>query len=96
MKKEYHEDTDSTWANYGAGRAYDDFGRPMPFWRCHVVYTWSEYKQAYWVYSVQVVGFGMADDRVTHETEVTSLSEAAHLLDYYRDMEACYKSVYGE
>ena len=96
MTKEYRKNTDSTLVSFGAGKACDDFGYPRPFWRCRVAYTWSEYRQVYWVYSVQVVGFGLFDDKVTRETEMASLQEVDHLLGYYRDMEMCYKKVYGE
>ena len=92
---EYHENTDSFLVSFEAGRVCDDFGCPMPFWRCHIAYTWSEYAQAYWVYSLQVVGFGVVDRKVSRETEMTSLREVTHLLDYFKDMEACYKQVYG-
>ena len=96
MKKEYHEDTDSTWVSYGAGRAFDDYGSPMPFWRARAVYTWSQYRQMYWVYTVQVVGLGMVDDSVTRETEMGSLRDVHHYLRYLQDMETCYQKVYGE
>ena len=96
MKKEYHRDTDSTWAIYKAGRMCDDLGRPMPYWSCHVAYTWSMHSNAYWVYTVQVIGFGVVDDKVTQETEMASLREVNHYLRYLQDMEECYQRVYGE
>ena len=96
MKKEYHRDTDSTWASFEAGRMCDDLGCPTPFWRCRVAYTWSKCSHAYWVYSVQVIGFGVVDDRVTHETEMASLRDVHRYLRYLEDMEACYQRVYGE
>ena len=94
MTKEYHKDTDATLVSFKAGRAFDACGYPAPFWSCRVAYTWSEYRQAYWVYSVQVVGFGVVDEKVTRETEMASLKEVHHLLDYLKDMEMCYKKVY--
>ena len=96
MKKEYHRDTDSVWVSFEAGKVCDDYGCPMPFWRCHVVYTWSMHRHAYWVYSIQVVGFGVVDDKVTHETEMASLREVHHYLSHIEDMEACFQKVYGE
>ena len=96
MKKEYRENTDSFLVSFEAGSLFDEAGYPTPFWRCRIAYTWIEYKQAYWVYSLQVVGFGVADSKVTRETEMTSMREVNHLLDYFKDMEACYKQVYGE
>lgn len=96
MKKEYHEETDATLVSFKAGQLFDDFGRPTPFWTCRVAYTWSEYRQAYWVYSVQVVGFGVADGKVTKEAEMASLREVHRYLRDFQDMETCYKQVYGE
>ena len=96
MKKEYHKDTDSTLVSFEAGRVCDDFGCPMPFWSCCVAYTWSEYRQVYWVYAIQTVGFGVADEKVTSETEMASLQEVDHFLGYLKSLEMCYKKVYGE
>ena len=96
MTKEYHRDTRSTLVSFEAGSVCDDIGCPTPFWRCRVAYTRSEYRQAYWVYSVQVVGIGWVDDKVTHEAEMASLREVHRYLRYLRDMETCYKRVYGE
>ena len=96
MIKEYHKDTDVMLASYKAGRVCDDIRCPMPFWTCRVAYTWSEYRQAYWVYSVQTVGFGVVDEKVTREDEMASLQEVANLLGYLEDMETCYKKVYGD
>ena len=96
LKKEYHKDTDSTHVSFEAGRVCDDFGCPMPFWRCRVAYTWCEYRQVYWVYAIQTVGFGVVDDKVTREIEMGSLQEVNHFLDYLKDVEGCYKKVYGE
>ena len=96
MKKEYHADTDSVWVSYKAGGMCDDLGCPMPFWGCYVAYTWSQYRHAYWVYSVQTIGFGLVEDEVTHETEMASLEDVNRYLGYLKDMEACYKKVYGD
>ena len=96
MKKEYHRDTASVWVSFGAGRVCDDFGCPMPFWRCHVAYTWSMHRHAYWTYSVQVVGFGAANGKVTRETEMASLREVHRYLRHLKDFEECCQKVYGE
>ena len=96
MKKEYHKDTDSTFVSYEAGRVSDACGYPAPHWSCYVSYTWSEYMQAYWVYSVQTVGFGAVDDKVTRETMMKTAREVDSYLDYLEDLETCYKKVYGE
>ena len=96
MKKEYHRDTDSVWAIYEAGHIFDRHGAPAPYWGCHVVYTWSMHRHAYWVYSIQVIGYGEVDDKVTREFEVKSLHEVNRFLKQLKDMEACYKRVYGD
>ena len=96
MTKEYHRDTDSILVSFAAGSVCDACGYPAPHWSCHVAYTWSEYRQTYWVYSVQVVGFGADDSRVTHEFEMRSLREVHRYLRYHQDMETCYKQAYGE
>lgn len=98
MKKEYHEDTNSIWASFEAGRVCDDFGRPMPFWHCIVVYTtvYTMHKSTVWVYTIQTVGFGEREERVRHETEMTSLREVQHYLQHLMDVEKCYQKVYGE
>ena len=96
MKKEYHRDTNSSWAIFKAGHVFDSLGAPAPYWGCHVVYTWSQYRHVYWVYSVQVFGFGDADRKVTEEFEVGSLREVHRYLNHFKDMEECLQKVYGE
>lgn len=64
-----------------------------------MAYTWSEYLQAYWVYSVQVASLHGADadgDRVTRETAVKTAREVDHLLDYFADLEMLFQKVCGE
>ena len=96
MKKEYRKKTDSVMASFGAGKMSDDLGYPTPYWRCRVAYTWSKYSQAYWVYSVQVIGFGVVNEQVTQELEMESLREVHRYLGHLKDMEACYQKVYDE
>ena len=96
MTKEYRKDTDSTLVSFEAGKVWDACGYPAPHWSCYVSYTWSEYMQAFWVYSVQTIGFGVVDDKVTHETVMTTAREVDHFLAFLQDMEMCYKKVYGE
>ena len=95
MKKEYRA-TDIALVCYEAGSMWDNLGYPSAYWRCRVAYTWSQYRHAYWVYSVQVIGFGVVDGKVTRETEMASLLEVHHYLHYLQDLEACYQKVYGE
>ena len=96
MKKEYRSNTDSMLVSFEAGRVCDYSGDPMPYWTCSVAYTWSTHMHAYWVYSVQVFGFGVVEQRTTHETEMASLREVHRYLRYLKDMEDCCKKVYGE
>ena len=95
MKKEYRRDTDSTLVSFEAGRVCDDFGHPTPYWRCSVTYTWSHYRHAYWIYSIQTVGFGVVNDKVTHEAEMGSLRDVRRYLIYLQGMETCNQKVYG-
>ena len=94
MKKEYHSDTDSNWAIFEAGHAFDSLGAPAPYWGCTVVYTWSHRLQVYWVYSIQRVCFGDAGDRVTQESEMATLREVNHYLTHLKDMEECFRRVF--
>ena len=96
MKKEYHEDSGATWVSFEAGQPFDASRRSTPFWACRVGYMYNEYDKVYCVYSVQVVGIGWVDDKITRETEMASLQEVNHLLDYLQDLEGYYKKVYGE
>ena len=96
MTKEYHEDTGATLVTYKAGRAYDDSGYPSKFWTCRVVYMYNEIDKVYWVYDVQTSGSGLLVDQSSRETEMASLREVNHLLDYLNDLEMCYKEEYGE
>lgn len=92
MKKRYNKSTDSMLVTFEAGAR----SRGSQYWNCCVSYTWSEYLQAYWVYSVQVASLHGADDRVTRETVMKTTREVDHLLDYLADLEVLLKKVYGE
>ena len=82
--------------SFEAGSVCDACGYPAPHWSCRVVYMYNEIDKVYWVYSVQVVGFGVVDDKVTRETTMESLQEVDHYLGYIKSLEMCYKKVYGE
>ena len=96
MTKDYHKDTGITSVSYSAGSVLDACGYPAPHWSCRVAYTWSEYRQAYWVYSVQTVGFGVVDAKAPREMEMASLREVQRYLHYLQGLESCYTMVYGE
>lgn len=94
MKKRYNKSTDSMLVMFEAGAR-----SRSQYWNCCVAYTWSEYLQAYWVYSVQVASLHGADadgDRVTRETVMKTSREVDHLLDYLADLETLLQKVYGE
>lgn len=94
MKKRYNKSTDSMLVMFEAGARSRSC-----YWSCCVAYTWSEYLQAYWVYSVQVASLHGADadgDRVTRETAVKTAREVDHLLDYFADLEMLFQKVCGE
>ena len=95
MTKEYRRNTDSILVSFAAGGGCDAYGYPAPHWSCHVAYTWSECKQAYWVYVLQLVAVGAAVEQISRETEMTSLQEVTHLLEHLKDLETCYQKVYG-
>ena len=96
MTKEYHEDINATLVSFEAGEPIDASGRHTPFWRCRVGYKYNKYGKVYCVYSVQVVGIGWVDDKVTREAEMASLPEVHHILCDLQDLEIYYDKVYGE
>ena len=96
MKEKYCADTDSKEVSFKAGKAFDGFGRPTPFWTCIVAYRWSNFKQSFWVYATQLLGTGTVVDRRSYETETTSLEEVNDFLDYLKHLELHYKKVYAE
>ena len=96
MKEKYCADTDSKEVSFGAGKAFDGFGRPTPFWTCIVAYRWSNIKQTCWVYATQLSGAGAIVDRRSYEAETTSLEEVNDFLDYLKHLEIHYKKVYNE
>ena len=83
-------------ALFGAGKAFDDFGRPTPFWSGVVAYQWSAEKQAFLVCATQVLGTGTASNTYYSRKEASSCDEINKLLDYFRELERHYKKVYGE
>ena len=83
-------------ALFGAGKAFDDFGRPTPFWSGVVAYQWIAEKQAFFVYTIQVLGTGTVTNSRSYETETTSCDEVNDFLDYLKEVERHYKKVYGE
>ena len=96
MKEKYCADTDSKEVSFKAGKAFDDFGRPTPFWTCIVAYRWSSFKQAFWVYATQLLGTGTVVDRRSCEAYSTSWEEVNDFLDYLKQLELHYKKVYDE
>ena len=96
MKEKYCADTDSKEVSFGAGKAFDGFGRPTPFWACIVAYRWSNIKQTCWVYATQLSGAGAVVDRRSYEVETTSCEEVNDFLDYLKELEIHYKKVYSE
>ena len=79
---------------FGAGRAFDGFGRATSYWTGVVVYKWDTLKQVFHVYAIQVLGTGTANNSYETETEITSCEEVNKLLDYFKELEAHYKKVY--
>ena len=82
--------------NFGAGRAFDAFGRPTSFWSGVVAYQWDAAKQAFLVRTAQVLGTGTVTNRRSYEVETKSCDEVNGFLDYLKELESHYKKVYGE
>lgn len=81
---------------FGAGKAFDSFGRATPFWTGVVAYRWNCLKQVFHVYTVQVLGTGTATNSRSYEAEAASCEEIDAFIDYLKEIEAHYKKVYGE
>ena len=81
---------------FGAGKAFDDFGRPTPFWTGVVSYRWNSLKQVFFVYTIQVLGTGTVTNSRSYEVETESCDEINDFIAYLRELENHYKKVYGE
>ena len=81
---------------FGAGKTFDDSGRPTSFWTGVVAYRWNVVKQAFFVYTIQVLGTGTVTNSRSYETETESCDEINDFLDYLKELENHYKKVYGE
>ena len=81
---------------FGAGKAFDGFGRPTSFWTGVVAYQWNVVKQAFVVYTIQVLGTGTVTNSRSYETVTPSCKEVNDFLDYLKELENHYKKVYGE
>ena len=81
---------------FGAGKAFDDFGRPTSFWTGVVAYRWDVKKQAFIVCTTQVLGTGTVQNSRSYETETESCDEVNDFIAYLRELEEHYKKVYGE
>ena len=80
---------------FGAGKAFDAFGRATPYWMGVVAYRWNCLKQVFHVYTVQTLGTGTVTNRRSYETETPSCEEVNEFLDYLKELENHYKRVYG-
>ena len=81
---------------FGAGKAFDDFGRATPFWTGVVTYQWNSLKQTFYIYTVQVLGTGTVTNSRSYETETVSYEKVNGFIDYLKELENHYKKVYGE
>ena len=81
---------------FGAGKAFDDFGRATSFWTGVVAYHWDSLKQKFHVYTIQVLGTGTVTNSRSYETEFSSCEEVNNLVRGFRELETHYKKVYGE
>ena len=81
---------------FGAGKAFDSFGRPTSFWTGVVAYQRNSLKQTFYVYTVQVLGTGTVINSRSYETETVSYEKVNGFIDYLKELENHYKKVYGE
>ena len=81
---------------FSAGKAFDYFGRPTSFWTGVVAYQWNAVKQAFDVYTVQVLGTGTVTNSRSYEASCDACDEVNDFLDYFKELENHYKKVYGE
>ena len=81
---------------FGAGKAFDAFGRPTPFWTGVVAYQRSADKQTFVVYTTQVLGTGTVTNSRSYTALTSSQDEVNGFLDYLKELENHYKKVYGE
>ena len=82
--------------NFGAGRAFDDFGRATPFWTGVITYRWNVEKQALRILAVQCLGTGTVMNDRSYESEEHSCEGVNDFLDYFKELENHYKKVYGK
>lgn len=82
--------------NFGAGKAFDPFGRATAFWTGVVTYRWNAEKQAFHVLAVQAIGTGTVINSKSHEFSSPSCDEVNDFLDYFKELENHFKKVYGE
>ena len=80
--------------NFGAGKAFDAFGRPTSFWVGVIAYQWNAGRQAFFFYTTQVLGTGTVTNSRSDEIEKKSCDEVNELLDYFKELENHYKKVY--
>ena len=81
---------------FGAGRPFDAFDRATSFWTGMIAYEWHANKQAFHVHTEQILGTGTVTNRSSYEMQESSCDGVNELLDYYKELEAHYKKVYGE
>ena len=82
--------------NFGAGKAFDAFGRATSFWTGVVTYKWVVEKQKFRVLAVQAIGTGTVINSHSYDSEEPSCEGVNDFLDYFKELENHYKKVYGE
>lgn len=82
--------------NFGAGKAFDSFGRATSFWTGVVTYKWDTDKQVFLILAVQAVGTGTVINSRSYNSEAPSCDDVNSFLDYFKELETHYKKVYGE
>ena len=78
---------------FGAGRAYDSWGRPSHYWSGSIMYAWNPSRKMFHIWTEQTLGTGMAANSWETESYADSVKST---LKYFRELQNHYKEVYGE
>ena len=81
---------------FGAGTAFDAFGRPSKFWTGVMQYRWDANKKMFHVCVAQALGTGTVTNSHIYDEKVKTCNELNNLIHNMKEYETHYKKVYGE
>ena len=81
---------------FGAGKAFDAFGRATSFWTGVVQYRWDADKKTFHVFVAQALGTGTVTNSHIYNEEIKTCDELNKFLHNMKEYETHYKKVYGE